>query len=72
MEIWQSRNKHKFDHKLLPQHTIIEKINAQLSNMILAHYKKHQLQDTLDTFREQFCIKEALAKTENNLFKTLL
>ena len=29
-EIWQSRNNNKYDKNLIPQHTIINKINAQL------------------------------------------
>ena len=42
IEIWQSRNNDKYDGKLLPQQTIINKINAQLKSIILAHYKKTQ------------------------------
>ena len=72
-EIWQSRNNNKYDKKLLPQQTvIINKINAQLKTIILAHYKKHKLNDTLDIFQNQFCINEALAKIENNLLITPL
>ena len=58
--------------KLSPQQTIINKINAQLKAIILAHYKKHELHDTLDIFQDQFCIHEALAKVENNLQTILL
>ena len=72
IEIWQSRNNHKYDKKLLPQQTIINKINAQLKTIIRAHYKKHKLNDTLDIFQNQFCINEALAKIENNLLTTPL
>ena len=32
-EIWESRNNNKYDKTLLPQHTIITKINAQLRNI---------------------------------------
>ena len=72
-EIWQSRNNNKYDKKLLPQQTvIINKINAQLKTIILAHYKKHKLNETLDIFQNQFCINEALAKLENNLLITPL
>ena len=70
--MWQSRNNHKYDKKLLPQQTIISKINAQLKTIILAHYKKHKLNDTLDIFQNQFCINEVLAKIENNLSITPL
>ena len=71
-EIWQSRNNNKYDKKLLSQQTIINKINAQLKTIILVHYKKHKLQDTLDIFRDQFCINEALAKIENNSLTILV
>ena len=71
-EIWQSRNNNVYDKKLLPQHTIINKINAQLKTIILAHYKKHKLRDTLETFRDQFYINEAIAKLQNNSLTILL
>ena len=71
-EIWQSRNNNKYDKKLLPQQTVINEINAQLKTIILVHYKKHKLHDTLDIFRDQFCINEALAKVENNSLIILL
>ena len=29
-EMWQSRNSNKYDKKVSPQHTIINKINTQL------------------------------------------
>ena len=70
-EIWQSRNNYKYEHKLLPQQTI-DKINAQLNNILQIQYKKHKLQDTLDTFRGHFCINEALAKIHNNILTVIL
>ena len=42
-EIWQFRNKNKYDKNLLPQHTIISKINAELQNIVQVHYKKTQI-----------------------------
>ena len=71
-EIWQSRNNNKYGKKILPEHTIINKINAQSKTIILAHYKKHKLNDTLDIFQGQFCINGALAKLENNSLKVLI
>ena len=71
-EICQSKNNNKYDKKLLAQHTIINKINAQSKTIILAHYKKHKLNDTLDIFQGQFCINGALAKLENNSLKVLI
>ena len=72
IEIWQSRNNHNYDKKLLPQQTIINKINAKLKTIILAHYKKHKLNDPLDISENQFCIHEALVKLENDLLITPL
>ena len=72
IEIWQSRNNRKYDKKLLPQQAIINKINTQLKIIILAHYKKHKLNDTLDILQNQFSINEALAKLENNSLITPL
>ena len=46
----------------LPQRTIINKINGQLNSILLLHYEKHKVQDTLETFNQQFCINEAIAK----------
>ena len=57
---------------MLPQHTIINKINAQVQTIILAHYKKHKQNDTLDIFQNQFCINETVAKIENNTLKILI
>ena len=45
--------------------TIINK-TAQLKTIMVAHNKKHKLNDTLDTFQYQSCINKALAKIENN------
>ena len=69
-EIWQSCN-YKYENKLLPQRTIISKINGLLNSILLLHYKKHKVQDTLETFNQQFCINEAIgiAKLQN---KTLI
>ena len=68
----QSCNNYKYEHKLLQQQTIIEKINAQLNSILILHYKKNKLQDILDTFREQFCINETIAKMQNNTLTTFL
>ena len=68
-EICQSKNNNKYDKKLLAQHTIINKINAQSKTIILAHYEKHKLNDTLEIFKDQFCINEALTKIEIKIEK---
>ena len=56
IEIWQSRNNHKYDKKSLPQQTMINKINAQLKTIIPVHYKKHKLNDTLDISKTNFVL----------------
>ena len=55
-----------YDQNLLPQHTLISKINAHLQTTVQVHYKKNKLKNTLDQFRKQFSINEAIAKIENN------
>ena len=72
IEIWQFRNYNECDKKLQLQQTVINKINAKLKTIILAHYKKYKLNDTLDISQNQFCINEALVKLENNLLITPL
>ena len=67
LEIWTSTNNHKYDKTLIPQDTIINKINAQIRNIIHTHCKYHKLNETLNIFQEPFCIKEAIAKLENKL-----
>ena len=70
-EIWQCCNNLKYEHKLLPQQTN-DKINAQLNNILQIQYKKHKLQDTLDTFSDHFCINKALAQIQNNILRITL
>ena len=55
-----------YDQNLLPQHTLISKTNAHLQTIVQVHYKKNKLKNTLDQFRKQFSINEAIAKIENN------
>ena len=71
-EIWQSRNHLKYDKTQLPQATILNKINYQLRSIIKTHYKYHKIHDTLDTFKELFCINNALAKLEDNKLRIML
>ena len=68
--ISKSRNKNKYDKNLLPQHTIITEINAQLQCIIQSHCKNHKLNDTINQFEAIFCINEALAKIENDSLTT--
>ena len=58
--------------KILPQHTIVTKINAQLQHILRTHYQNHKLKNTVNLFEEKFCINEALAKVEHNTLKVFL
>ena len=58
--------------KILPQHTIITKINAQLQHILRTHYQHHKLKNTVNVFEEKFCVNEALAKVEHNTLKVFL
>ena len=58
--------------KLLPQRTIITKINAQLQYNLRPHYKHHKLKNTVNLFEDKFCINEVLAKVEHNTLKIFL
>ena len=71
-EIWESKNNNKYDKTIIQQHTIITKINAQLRNILQTHYKYHKLKKTINTFQEQFCVNEAIAKIQNNTLINLL
>ena len=51
-EIWQSRNKNKYEENLLPQYTLISKINAPLQAFVQVRYKKNKQHNTLYEFRE--------------------
>ena len=71
-EISITRNNHKYDKTVIPQETIITKINVQIRNIIQTHYKHHKLNDTINIFEELFYINQALAKIENNLVNITL
>lgn len=71
-EIWTSRNNYKYDNTLIPQYTIITKINAKIENIINTHYKNHKLNGRLDVFKQLFCINHGIAKIENNLLKIII
>ena len=63
-EIWQSRNNLKYDKTQLTQQTIINKIIAQLTTILNAHYKFHRLNDMLNQFQELFCINNAIVRQQ--------
>ena len=70
IEIWQSRNNHKYDKKLLPQQAIINKINVQQKTITLAHYNERKLNDTKKT--KPILYKRSISQIRNNLLITPL
>ena len=56
---------YKYNKTQISQDTIKIKINTQLQN-IQTHYKYRRINGTLNIFQELFCIKQAIAKIENN------
>ena len=53
-EIYQSRNKIKYDNIILSNQTIINKINKQMQAIVNVHYKKHKARNTLDKSQQHF------------------
>ena len=64
-EIWESRNNYKYEKINLIQKTIINKINSKIRIILNAHFKIHQINDTLQQFEKTFCMNNALAKLQN-------
>ena len=70
-EKWISRNNVKYDKIQMTQETIIVKIITHLNNLITAHYKLHNLNDTLTLFQQAFCINNVIATIQNGRFQIL-
>ena len=61
-EIWQSRNNIKYDSiTLTPKTTILK-----------AHFKKYEIENTLTTFEELFCINKAIAQLQGGQLPMLI
>ena len=71
-EIWTTRNNYKYDNTQISQDIIKTKINTRIQNIIHTHYKYHKINGTLNTFKEIFCINNAIAKIENNILYIML
>ena len=56
-EIWESRNKYKYEKINFNQKTIVNKINSQIRIILNAHFKIHKINDTLQQFQYKFWIK---------------
>ena len=66
IEIWIARNMLNFNNKLILTETIIKNIKQNLKHIIETHYKEHKLNDTLNKFKEKFCINDSLCTLNVN------
>ena len=65
-EIWKARNLLKHQNKILTNDVIIKKINTKLREIIRINFQKHLRQETLETFKNSFCINDALCSVIGN------
>ena len=64
-EIWKARNLLKHQ-KHLTNSVIIKKIITKLREIIRINFQKNLRQETLETFRKNFCINEAICSVVGN------
>ena len=65
-EIRKARNLLKHWKKILTNDVIMKKINTKLREIIRINFQKHLRQDTLETFKNSFCINNALCSVIGN------
>ena len=59
-EIWKARNLLKHQTKSPTNDVIIKKIKTKLREIVKINFQKHLRQETLETFKKNFFINEAL------------
>ena len=64
-EIRKARNLLKHQNKILTNDVIIKKINTKLREIII-NFQKQLRQETLETFKNSFCINDALCSVIGN------
>ena len=65
-EIWRARNLFKHEQKKIPTNNIIENIKRNLKEIIAIHLNKHEKNNTILSFQENFMIENALCSIQNN------
>ena len=70
--IWKTRNRLQFDDTITPTTKTIINIKNDLKNIIQAHYKQHNISNTLDEFKTKFCINNTLCTLTNESLTLLL
>ena len=71
-DIWKTRNRLQFDGTTIPTTNTIINIKNELKTLIQIHYRQHVLNNTLDEFKTNFCINNALCKLTNESLILLL
>ena len=65
-KIWKARNLLKHQHKILTNDVIIKKIYTKLREIIRISFQKDLRQETIETFRNNFCTNDALCSVIAN------
>ena len=65
-EIWKARNLLKHQKKSPTNDAVIKKINAKLREIVRINFQKHLRQETLETFKKNFCINDTLCSVIGN------
>ena len=65
-------NQLQFDDTIIPRTNAIINIKNELKNIIQTRYKQHSINNTLDEFKTNFCINNALCTLTNNSLTLLL
>ena len=66
-EIWTSRCKHDHNEQTVNVDRSIKSINTKLKFLIKTHYREHADEDDIPTFREKFCINNALCNIDYHM-----
>ena len=70
--IWKTRNKLRFDNTIIPTTNTIVNIKNDIKDIIRTHYKQRVINNTLNEFRNNFCINDILCKMTGHTLTTLL
>ena len=70
--IWKTKNKLQFDNTIIPTTNTIINIKNDMKDIIQTHYKQHEINNTIDEFKTNLCIKNTLCKITRNSLAFLL
>ena len=70
--IWKTRNSLQFDDTIISTTNTIINVKNELKTTIQIHYRQHLLNNTLDEFKINVCINNALCRLTNESLTLLL